>query len=234
MKLRRKTFSHLSASLLLIALGASGPAHAGHYQFSQDGFVTRLLLDNRAMLTFTGGKIVGSFDGEDTMDKNGNPGTDGLIAGAIFGESEITNFTFSLSGNEYFDSFYNSAEGFFDGDSSVVYDTNTKSLSLNFAWEGSYNPEFITSLTDITILDFIGRSQFSTSHEGSALFSNPVYIEGYDQDGNPIDLSRGLSLESQSEQPITTTVGHLPIPGGLILFMSGLLGLIGFRKNRVN
>ncbi len=207
--------------------------NAAHYVFSQGGFSGTLSLNGKNLKRFTSGRISGSFDAEDILDKNGNPGSDGLIYGLNDAPNEISNFSLKFSGNPHFDSMF-SLDGIPVDGQYVLYDIKNKKLIIDLYWEGSYQADHASSLTGDQYDDFVGFTNLRLNLDDSTnkFFSGVVYAQGYDKQGNEIIGSRDLNINMTSSESTKVTIAHAPLPGTFGLFCGAIsvLGLMCFRK----
>ena len=224
-----------SLVLFLIMMVWVAPASAAHYQFSQSGFSGNLWLNGKKIHAFANGKISGSFDGVDKLDKDGNNGADGVIYGSNSEANEISNFTLTFSGNPYFDSFFSVTSIPYEAQY-VQYNIAKNELQMDLYWEGSYQPDFSYGLTGDVYENFTSFTDLKLNVDGkpSTIHSGVVYAFGQDKDGNPIDGYRDLNITMDSDEKTVVSVAHAPLPGAFYLFAACLSALVIIgKKNRL-
>lgn len=163
-----------------------------------------------------GGKVTGTFEGEDTFgktDSNGNfeLGADGFICFAEGGcyevdrSDEFSNFSIHFSGNSEFNSFNNN---FGVNLMNLFYSIHDNSLAIRYA-----TPDIFEGVP----------GYFEYNHEKIVMY----FFDTVNPELNLVD-----SREISPLEPIT--VSQVPLPGALLFFLSAVVGLLGIKPRQLS
>jgi hypothetical protein len=240
MKLQTTQLINIACLTLSIVI-LSPLANAATYRFSQGGY------SGRGELTgpYNNGRIVGSFEGEDTNH-------DGVIAA---GEGEMSHFSLNFSGNSFFNNLpdINRSTGFessfLDGwESFLTFNILTNSFSFRFGSEISQAPGWV-DYSALTGFSYLGHwvSGFDVFlNSGGLTEIRYIVSNGLVGDLRNCDFNTGEgclyyafgdgigtpeTIRTSTTEPLIVT--QTPIPSALWLFASGLawLGVIRRKKS---
>jgi hypothetical protein len=236
--MKLQTIQLINIACLTLSIVILSPlANAATYRFSQGGY------SGRGELTgpYNNGRIVGSFEGEDTNH-------DGVIAA---GEGEMSHFSLNFSGNSFFNNLpdINRSTGFessfLDGwESFLTFNILNNSFSFRYEREINEAPGWAdySALTGFTYNAGSWFSAFIVFLNSGGLTEirydvfNQIVLDLPHCDlitGEGCFVTNGTreTIRTSTTEPLIVT--QTPIPAALWLFASGLawLGVIRRKKS---
>ncbi len=230
--------------LILVFTCLVSTTQAARYQFSIGGFAGNFKkdtyqydaqgnqngVDTEIIESYSNGKIVGYFEGDDLSDINGGP-PNGLIEDFGFIYSEVTKFSVTFSGNPYFNAI-GTQEFFFYSFYDLKYDIGTNKLLFNTVFEpiyDSFGKAYLCALVDNCVInDSFITAGLSFNYFGNTGGSYGLFAKPFPYNNIDYILSLSTTEELQIAQAET------PLPGALLFFLTGLggLGFFGRQRNK--